>query len=92
MKKHRTYKIVLKILLIPFVVLVFAVGLYKTGVYRFDFVKAMYKKIDFKMTTKALSILKDALAFSVYDMEQEKYLFYEGDNQLPTVASLSKFF
>ena len=75
MKKHRTYKIVLKILLIPFVVLVFAVGLYKTGVYRFDIVKDMYKKIDFKMTTKVLSIPKDALAFSVYDMEQEKYLF-----------------
>mgnify|MGYP001339149521 CR=1 FL=1 len=33
-----------------------------------------------------------ALSFSVYDMEQGKYLFYEGDSQLPTVASLAKLF
>lgn len=48
MKKQSTYKLVLKILLIPFVLLVLAVGLYKTGVYRFDFVKDMYKKLILK--------------------------------------------
>ena len=31
-----------------------------------------------------LNIPQDALSFSVYDIEQEEYLFYEGDSQLPT--------
>ncbi|HBM34297.1 MAG TPA: D-alanyl-D-alanine carboxypeptidase, partial [Lachnospiraceae bacterium] len=39
-----------------------------------------------------LNIPQDALSFSVYDIEQEEYLFYEGDSQLPTVASLAKLF
>ncbi len=30
--------------------------------------------------------------FSVYDIEEEEYLFYEGESQLPTVASLAKLF
>lgn len=68
------------------------IGLYKTGIYRFDFAKEIYKKIDFKMDTNELKIPEDALSFSVYDIAQEKYLFYEGDSQLPTVASLTKLF
>ena len=52
----------------------------------------MYKKVDFQLNTKELNIPQDALSFSVYDIEKEEYLFYEGDSQLPTVASLAKLF
>ena len=31
-------------------------------------------------------------AFSVYDMDANSYVYYEGAGQLPTVASLSKLF
>lgn len=44
------------------------------------------------MNTRELKIPEDALAFSIYDMNNQKYLFYEGGGQLPTVASLSKLF
>ena len=77
------------VLLIAFVAVV---GLYKTGIYRFDFFKDVYKKIDFQLSTNELNIPQDALSFSVYDIEQGEYLFYEGDSQLPTVASLAKLF
>ena len=77
------------VLLMSFVAVV---GLYKTGIYRFDFLKNNYKKINFQLNTNELNIPQDALSFSVYDIEQEKYLFYEGDSQLPTVASLAKLF
>ncbi len=83
-------RVVLVIML--FVSFFVALGLYKTGIYRFDFLKNAYKKIDFKLNTNELSIPRDALSFSVYDIEQEEYLFYEGDSQLPTVASLAKLF
>ena len=71
--------------------LIVAIGLYKTGIYRFDFLKDIYKKIDFQLSTNELSIPQDALSFSVYDIEEGEYLFYEGDSQLPTVASLANY-
>ena len=87
MKKNRKYKKI-KIIMVFTTVLLIAfvavVGLYKTGIYRFDFFKDVYKK--------ELNIPQDALSFSVYDIEQGEYLFYEGDSQLPTVASLAKLF
>lgn len=67
-------------------------GYTKQGFIRFDFLKDIYKKIDFQLSTNELNIPQDALSFSVYDIEQEEYLFYEGDSQLPTVASLAKLF
>ena len=69
-----------------------AIGLYKSGIYRFDFLKDLYRKIDFQLSTNELNIPQDALSFSVYDIEEEEYLFYEGESQLPTVASLAKLF
>ena len=75
-----------------FIAFVAVIGLHKTGIYRFDFLKDIYKKIDFQLSTNELNIPQDALSFSVYDIEQEEYLFYEGDSQLPTVASLAKLF
>ena len=93
MKKHRKYKKVIlpfaTVLLLAFVAVI---GLYKTGIYRFDFFKDVYKKVDFQLNTNELNIPQDALSFSVYDIEQGEYLFYEGDSQLPTVASLAKLF
>ena len=89
-------KKIIKIIITFATVLLIAVGvvigLYKTGVCRFDFLKNMYKKVDFQLNTKELNIPQDALSFSVYDIEKEEYLFYEGDSQLPTVASLAKLF
>ena len=45
-----------------FVSLVAAVGLYKTGIYRFDFLKDVLKKVDFQMNTNELNIPQDALS------------------------------
>ena len=70
MKKHRKCKkIIIAFVTVLFIAFVAVIGLHKTGIYRFDFLKDIYKKI-----------------------EQEEYLFYEGDSQLPTVASLAKLF
>lgn len=88
-KIKRTITIFITLILLSFIVIV---GLYKTGIYRFDFIKDSYKKIDFKLNTNELSIPRDALSFSVYDIKEGKYLYYEGDSQLPTVASLAKLF
>ena len=93
MKKHRKCKkIIIAFVIVLFIAFVAVIGLHKTGIYRFDFLKDIYKKIDFQLNTNELNIPQDALSFSVYDIEQEKYLFYEGDSQLPTVASLAKLF
>ena len=93
MKKHRKCKkIIIAFVIVLFIASVAVIGLHKTGIYRFDFLKNIYKKIDFQLNTNELNIPQDALSFSVYDIEQEKYLFYEGDSQLPTVASLAKLF
>ena len=73
MKKNRKYKKI-KIIMVFTTVLLIAfvavVGLYKTGIYRFDFFKDVYKKIDFQLSTNELNIPQDALSFSVYDIEQ----------------------
>ena len=92
MKKHRKCKKIIAFVTVLFIAFVAVIGLHKTGIYRFDFLKDIYKKIDFQLSTNELNIPQDALSFSVYDIEQEEYLFYEGDSQLPTVASLAKLF
>ena len=58
-----------------FIAFVAVIGLHKTGIYRFDFLKDIYKKIDFQLSTNELNIPQDALSFSVYDIEQEEYYF-----------------
>ena len=75
MKKRRSRKykkIIIIFVTMLFVSLVAAVGLYKTGIYRFDFLKDVLKKVDFQMNTNELNIPQDALSFSVYDIEQEE--------------------
>lgn len=93
MKKRRKNKRIIPVfVIILFVVAIAVIGLHKTGIYRFDFFKNVYKKIDFQLNANELNIPQDALSFSVYDIEQGEYLFYEGDSQFPTVASLTKLF
>ncbi len=92
MKKNRKCKKIIAFVTVLFIAFVAVIGLHKTGIYRFDFFKDVYKKIDFQLSTNELNIPQDALSFSVYDIEQGEYLFYEGDSQLPTVASLAKLF
>lgn len=76
MKKRRSRKykkIIIIFVTMLFISLVAAVGLYKTGIYRFDFLKDVLKKVDFQMNTNELDIPQDALSFSIYDIEQEEY-------------------
>ena len=52
MKKHRKYKkVIMAFVTVLLIALVAAIGLYKTGIYRFDFFKDVYKKIDFQLNT-----------------------------------------
>ena len=92
MKKHKKFIKIIITFTTVFLIALVVIGLYKTGVCRFDFLRDIYKKIDFQVNTNELNIPQDALSFSVYDIEKEEYLFYEGDSQLPTVASLAKLF
>ena len=76
MKKHRKYKkVIMAFATVLLLALIVAIGLYKTGIYRFDFLKDIYKKVDFQLSTNELSIPQDALSFSVYDIEDGEYLF-----------------
>ena len=57
MKKHRKYKkVIMAFVTVLLLTLIVAIGLYKTGIYRFDFLKDIYKKIDFQLSTNELSI------------------------------------
>ena len=48
MKKHRKYKkVIMAFVTVLLLTLIVAIGLYKTGIYRFDFLKDIYKKIEF---------------------------------------------
>ena len=90
MKKLKKLTLSLLVLLIALSAILLI--LYKKGIYRFNFVKQIYKKIDFNLDSKELKIPEDALSFSVFDIDKKEYLFYEGEGQLPTVASLTKLF
>ena len=69
MKKHRKCKKIIAFVTVLFIAFVAVIGLHKTGIYRFDFLKDIYKKIDFQLSTNELNIPQDALSFSVYDIE-----------------------
>lgn len=90
MKKLK--KLTLALLVLIIVLSAVSLVLYKTGIYRFNFVKEIFKKFDFALDSKELKIPEDALSFSVYDIDKKEYLFYKGESQLPTVASLTKLF
>lgn len=67
-------------------------GLFKNKILESRVYKNLYDKVDFIVNTKDVKVTEDALAFSVYDLDEGRYLFYEGGKQLPSVASLSKLF
>lgn len=67
-------------------------GLFKNKILESRVYKNLYDKVDFIVNTKDVKVPEDALAFSVYDLDEGRYLFYEGGKQLPSVASLSKLF
>lgn len=91
MKVKKSKKVIIFLTTIILTVLTI-IGLYKKKIYRYDNAKNFIKKIEFKLNTHKLKIPEDALFFSVYDISDKKYLYYEGENQLPTVASLTKLF
>lgn len=91
MKKHkRKLFLILGVILLAFCLFLFNLRGYR--ILQSRTFRKFYDRIDFQIDTKELKIPEDALAFSVYDMNKGKYLFYEGGGQLPTVASLSKLF
>ena len=96
MKKHRKCKkIIIAFVTVLFIAFVAVIGLHKTGIYRFDFLKDIYKKIDFQLSTNELNIPQDALSFSVYDIEQEENSPYYNANvkgmKTGTTSHSSKF-
>ena len=44
MKKHRKCKKIIAFVTVLFIAFVAVIGLHKTGIYRFDFLKDIYKK------------------------------------------------
>lgn len=91
MKKHKR-KIFLILGVILLVFCCFLLNLRGYRILQSRTFRKFYDRIDFKLDTNELKIPEDALSFSVYDIDKEKYLFYKGGGQLPTVASLSKLF
>lgn len=67
-------------------------GLFKNKILESRLYISLYDKVDFIVNTKDVKVPEDALAFSAYDLDEGKYLFYEGGKQLPSVASLAKLF
>lgn len=94
MKKQSKNKrnMLLVVCVMVFAMLFVVFGLLRNRIFQSSIVRNVSDKIDFIVNTKQLKIPDDALSFSVYDMDANTYLFYEGAGQEPTVASLSKIF
>lgn len=92
MKKNNKGKKFLTIGFILLLIFLGIFGLFKNRILESRVYKNLYDKVDFIVNTKDVKVPEDALAFSVYDLDEGKYLFYEGGKQLPSVASLSKLF
>ena len=92
MKKNNKGKKFLTRGFILLLILLGTFGLFKNKILESRLYKSLYDKVDFIVNTKDVKVPEDALAFSVYDLDEGKYLFYEGGKQLPSVASLAKLF
>lgn len=92
MKKNNKGKKFLTMGFILLLILLGIFGLFKNKILESRVYKNLYDKVDFIVNTKDVKVPEDALAFSVYDLDEGRYLFYEGGKQLPSVASLSKLF
>lgn len=92
MKKNNKGKKFLTRGLILILILFGIFSLFKNKILESRLYKSLSDKVDFIVNTRDVKVPEDALAFSVYDLDEEKYLFYEGGKQLPSVASLAKLF
>lgn len=92
MKKNNKGKKFLTRGFILLLILLGTFGLFKNKILESRLYKSLYDKVDFIVNSKDVKVPEDALAFSVYDLDDGKYLFYEGGKQLPSVASLAKLF
>ena len=64
MKKHRKCKkIIIAFVTVLFIAFVAVIGLHKTGIYRFDFLKDIYKKIDIQLSTNELTFRRTLFHF-----------------------------
>lgn len=58
MKKHRKYKkVIMAFVTVLLLALIVAIGLYKTGIYRFDFLKEVYRMRAKKLRTKVVGLV-----------------------------------
>ncbi|WP_276864759.1 D-alanyl-D-alanine carboxypeptidase family protein [Anaerococcus tetradius] len=92
METNNKSKRFLTIGLILILILFGIFSLFKNKILESRVYKSLSDKVDFIVNTRDVKVPDDALAFSVYDLNEGKYLFYEGGKQLPSVASLSKLF
>lgn len=84
-----------RFLIVICIILLISLGifaLFKDRITQSRIYSKLSDRIDFIFNTKEVKVPEDALAFSVYDINEGKYLFNEGGKQLPSVASLSKLF
>lgn len=90
-KKRNGKGLLIKVVLVLFII-VGIFSLFKDRILNSRIFTSISDKVDFIVNRKNIKIPGDALAFSVYDINDNKYLFFEGGKQLPSVASLSKLF
>lgn len=90
-KKRNVRGLLIKVVPILFIILCILI-LFRDRILKSRIFISISDKVDFIVNRKNIKIPEDALAFSVYDISNNKYLFFEGGNQLTTVASLAKLF
>ena len=79
MKRNPRKRTVMLIGAIACLIIVFAcVGLFKDRIAYSSIFRTFSDKIDFVVNANKLKIPEDALSFSIYDMDNKNYIFYEG--------------
>ena len=94
MKKQSKNKrnMLLVVCVIVFAMLFVVFGPLRSRIFQLSIVRNVSDKIDFIVNTKRLKIPDDALAFSVYDMDANTYLFYEGGRSVANCCKPVKTF
>lgn len=75
MKKKKKFLITIFIII---VILVSSFFLFKNTILQSRVFRIINDRLDFIVNTKDVKVPEDALSFSVYDIDEEKYLFNEG--------------
>lgn len=91
-KNKNKRKITLIVGAVLLVIILGILGIFKNRIFQSTAYRSLHDKIDFIVNTKDVKVPEDALSFSVYDIDKGEYLFFEGGNQSPSAASLSKLF